>query len=70
MTVTIQPEHIYVAIILFLMIMQVALHRSVKRLERDNEKLWDQMANLLANVTSRLMELQRDISNKQDKETK
>ena len=70
MTVTIQPEHIYVAIILFLMIMQVALHRSVKRLERDNEKLWDQMANLLANVTSRLMELQRDISSKQDKETK
>lgn len=70
MTVTIQQEHIYIAVILFLMIMQISLHRAIKKLEQDNEKLWDQMASLLANMTNRLMELQRDISNKQDKETK
>ena len=70
MTVTINPEHVYVGIILLLMLIQVYQQRTIKKLERDCESLWQQMGTLLTTLTSQMMSLQKDINNKQDKETK
>lgn len=70
MTITVDPEHVYVGIILLLMAIQVYQWVRIKRVEKECDDLWQQLGTLLTGLTTQMMSMQKDISNKQDKETK
>jgi hypothetical protein len=67
MTITFTPEHLYIGIIVFLMIIQIYQQRTIKKLERECDDIWAQMGTLVGNITSQMLSMQKDINDKQDK---
>lgn len=67
MTITFTPEHLYIGIIVFLMIIQIYQQRTIKKLERECDDIWAQLGTLVGNITSQMLSMQKDINDKQDK---
>jgi hypothetical protein len=67
MTITLTPEHFYIGIIVLLMGIQIYQQRSIKKLEKECDDIWSQMGTLVGNITSQMLSMQKDISDKQDK---
>ena len=64
MTVTLTPEHLYIGIIFVLMGIQIYQRNSIKKLEKEVDDIWSQMAALVANISIQLTASQK---NKNDK---
>ena len=58
MTVTLSTENIYLAIIGFLMVVQVFQWRSIFRLKDEVDSVWNQMAILVGTFGKEVKELQ------------
>ena len=61
MTVTIKPEHIYLAVIGVLMIVQVFQWRSIFKLKEELDNVWNQMAILVGTFGKEIKDLQDKI---------
>jgi hypothetical protein len=57
----------YTGIVLLLMVLQIYQYRQIKRLEKDNSDLWAQLGILVANLSAQMLQIQKDINAKQDK---
>jgi hypothetical protein len=57
----------YTGIVLLLMVLQIYQYRQIKRLEKDNSDLWTQLGILVANLSAQMLQIQKDINAKQDK---
>jgi len=58
---------LYVAIIVVLMAIQIYQLVQTKKLEKECKDLWDQIGTLTFSVTSKILDMQKDLNNKQDK---
>ena len=58
MTVTLSTENIYLAVIGFLMVVQVFQWRSIFRLKDEVDSVWNQMAILVGTFGKEVKELQ------------
>ena len=64
MTVTLTHEHLYIAIIFILMGIQIYQRNSIKKLEKEVDDIWSQMATLVANISIQLTASQKDKNDK------
>lgn len=67
MTVTINPEYIYLTITLVLMFVQLLQWRLIFKLRREVKDLWDQISILVVSSAGIFEKFQKKIDEKQDK---
>jgi NTP pyrophosphatase (non-canonical NTP hydrolase) len=67
MTVTINPEYIYLTTILILMLVQAIQWRKVYKLKRELEDVWAQIGILAMSAGGMLDKIKKDLDGKQDK---
>lgn len=67
MTINLTQEYLYVGIILILMAIQVYQQKRIAKLEKEVDDIWLQLGVLSQGVTNKLMDLLKDLNNKQDK---
>ena len=67
MTFTVTETQMYTGVLLLLMVLQIYQHRQLRRLERDNSDIWTQLGTLIANLSTQMLQMQKDINAKQDK---
>jgi hypothetical protein len=67
MTFTIGSEHVYVAIILILMAIQVWQWRVIFKFQKECDHLWTQLGTLAASLAAQIISMQQEISKKEDK---
>lgn len=67
MTVTINPEYIYLTITLVLMFIQLLQWRLIFKLRREVKDLWDQISILVVSSAGIFEKFQKKIDEKQDK---
>ena len=54
MTVTITQEHFYIGTIVFLVLMQVLQWNAISKLQKECDRIWEQLGTLVAGVSKRL----------------
>ncbi len=67
MTITINPEYIYLTTTLILMLIQVIQWRKVTKLKRELEDVWAQIGILAMSAGGMLDKIKKDLDGKQDK---
>jgi len=67
MTITINPEYIYLTTTLILMLIQVVQWRKVAKLKREIEDVWAQISILAMSAGGMLDKIKKDLDGKQDK---
>lgn len=67
MTITITQEHLYIGVIAFLMILQIFQWRSISKLQRECDRLWEQLGTLVAGISAQIISMQKEIGSKEDK---
>ncbi len=67
MTITINPEYIYLTTTLILMLIQVVQWRKVAKLKRELEDVWAQIGILAMSAGGMLDKIKKDLDGKQDK---
>jgi hypothetical protein len=67
MTINLTETTLYVAIIVVLMGIQIYQLVQTKKLEKECKDLWDQIGTLTFSVTSKILDMQKDLNDKQDK---
>jgi hypothetical protein len=67
MTITITDQQVYFGVIIFFIIMQVWQWVVITKLQKECDRLWEQMGTLVAGVSNRLIDIQKDLSTKEDK---
>ena len=70
MTFTLNQEHLYLGVILFLMGMKVHQWIKINKLNDEVQKLWDQISTFNTMVAIKLLETQKDIDKLNNKENK
>jgi hypothetical protein len=67
MTINLTETTLYVAIIVVLMGIQIYQLVQTKKLEKECKDLWDQLGTLTFSITSKILDMQKDLNDKQDK---
>lgn len=67
MTVTVTREQLYLGVIVLLCILQILQWVAIKKLQRECESLWTQVAALVSGVSNQIISIQKDLNNKEDK---
>jgi hypothetical protein len=67
MTVTINPEYLYLTITLILMLIQVLQWKKIAKLKRELEDVWSQISILAMSAGGMLDKIKKDLDGKQDK---
>lgn len=67
MTITITQEHFYIGLIAFLMILQVLQWRSINKLKKECDRIWEQLGTLVSGVSNQIISIQKDLNSKEDK---
>ena len=67
MTITITQEHFYIGLIVFLMILQVLQWRSINKLKKECDRIWEQLGTLVSGVRNQIISIQKDLNSKEDK---
>lgn len=67
MTINLTETTLYVVIIVVLMAIQIYQLVQTKKLEKECKDLWDQIGTLTFSVTTKMLEMQKDLNSKQDK---
>ena len=67
MTVNLSETTLYVVIILVLMGIQIYQLVQTKKLEKECKDLWDQLGTLTFSITNKMLDMQKDLNTKQDK---
>jgi hypothetical protein len=67
MTITITQEHFYIGLIAFLMILQILQWRSINKLKKECDRIWEQLGTLVSGVSNQIISIQKDLNSKEDK---
>lgn len=67
MTITLTQEHLYIGTIAFLCILQVLQWVAIKRIQKECDRIWEQLGTLVSGVSNQIISLQKDLSTKEDK---
>ena len=67
MTINLTETTLYVVIIVVLMALKIYQLVQTKKLEKECKDLWDQIGTLTFSVTTKMLEMQKDLNDKQDK---
>ena len=67
MTVNLTETTLYVTIILVLMGIQIYQLVQTRKLEKECKDLWDQLGTLTFSITNKMLDMQKDLNSKQDK---
>jgi len=67
MTITITEQQFYIGLIVFFVVMQIWQWVVIKKLQGECERIWEQLGTLVAGVSNRIIDIQKDLSNKEDK---
>ncbi len=67
MTVNLTETTLYVVIILVLMGIQIYQLVQTRKLEKECRDLWDQLGTLTFSITNKMLDMQKDLNTKQDK---
>jgi len=68
MTLTLTNEQLYIGIIVVLVGIQIYQQILISKLEKETTDIWNQIGVLVTTVTAKLLTMQKDINNKQDKQ--
>lgn len=60
MTITITAENLYLAIIAFLMIMQIYQWRIIYKVKSEIDSIWKQIHDLTINIAAEIIKLKKD----------
>lgn len=67
MSVTLGENSIYLIAILVLMAIQAFQFHLIKKLKSEIDQVWSQMGTIVLSISTKMMEMQKDIGNKKDK---
>jgi hypothetical protein len=67
MTVNLSETTLYIVIIIVLMGIQIYQLDQTRKLEKECKDLWDQLGTLTFSITSKMLDIQKDLNSKQDK---
>lgn len=67
MTVTITQEHFYIGVIVLLMVLQIFQWRFIYKLNKECDRIWEQLGTLVSGVSNQIISIQKDLSTKEDK---
>lgn len=67
MTITVTQEHLYIGLIVFLMILQIVQWRSINKLKKECDRIWEQLGTLVSGVSNQIISIQKDLNSKEDK---
>ncbi len=67
MTINITETSLYIGTIVILIAIQIYHQRRIAKLEKEVDDIWLQLGVLGQSVTSKLIDLLKDLNNKQDK---
>jgi len=67
MTINITETNLYLATIVLLIIIQIYHQKRIAKLEKEIDDVWLQLGVLTQGLTTKLMDLLKDLNNKQDK---
>jgi hypothetical protein len=67
MTITLTQEHLYIGVIAFLMILQIVQWRSINKLKKECDRIWEQLGTLVSGVSNQIISIQKDLNGKEDK---
>ncbi len=67
MTVTLTQEHLYIGVIVLLIILQVVQWVTIKKLQNECDRIWEQLGTLVSGVTNQIISIQKDLGSKEDK---
>lgn len=68
MTITLTAEQVYIGIIVFLMIMQVVQWAVIRRLQKEVERVWNQIAIIATTVALRINSIQKPTTQEDETE--
>lgn len=67
MTINITETSLYIGTIVILIAIQIYHQRRISKLEKEVDDIWLQLGVITQGVTTKLMDLLKDLNNKQDK---
>jgi hypothetical protein len=70
MTFTITGYQFYIGIVVAIAIVQGYQQAQIRKLQKENAKIWDQIGTFISALALQLIELQKEIDNKQNKKDK
>ena len=68
MTITVTEQHFYLGVVLLLIILQIRQQWQIRKLEKETDKLWDQIGTFISALANQIVGMQKDIENKQNKQ--
>lgn len=68
MTFTITETTVYIGVVLLLMAIQIHHQRTIKKLEKENKQLWEQIGIIVVSLGAQLGDMQKSLNQKKDKE--
>jgi hypothetical protein len=69
MTITLNAEHLYLAIIFILMAIQVYQWRVIGKMYKECDSLWSQIGVLASSIASQIISIQQELNKKEDKKS-
>ena len=67
MTINITETSLYIGTIVILIAIQIYHQRRISKLEKEVDDIWLQLGVITQGITTKLMDLLKDLNNKQDK---
>lgn len=67
MTITLGENQVYLAVILVLMAIQVYQIKRIMELKKECDKIWEQLGTIVLSISTKMLEMQKDITNKENK---
>ena len=67
MTITLTQEHLYIGVIVLLIILQVVQWVTIKKLQNECDRIWEQLGTLVSGVTNQIISIQKDLGSKEGK---
>jgi len=68
MTFTITDYQFYIGIVVAIILVQAYQQKQIKDLQKDKERLWDQISTFVSAIAIQIVQLQEEIKSKKDKE--
>lgn len=68
MTFTITEHHFYLGIVTLLLVLQIRQQWQIRKLEKEDEKLWDQIGTFISALANQIVGMQKEIDNKQNRQ--
>lgn len=68
MSITLGENSIYLVVILLLMAVQAFQFHLLRKMKSEIDQVWSQIGTIVLSISTKMMEMQKDIGNKKDKD--